>query len=100
MSRDPRRRPHVDDPPPGDHRLLLFFKHAAQVQFQEQELARIVLETGEDLPVNPKATLGDDARKLRGIPVTGVPGGMGGTMTDTDPYRTLEQKERRRARWE
>lgn len=96
-----RPKRHADDPPPGDGRLILALKHANQVQFQEQELARIVLETGETPPVNPKATVGDDARKLRGIPVTGVPGGLGGTITDTDPLKTLLEKERKRERhWE
>lgn len=92
------KRTRVDDPPAGDHRLSLWHKHAQENQRMEEELARIVLETGEDLPVNPKATLGDDARRLRGVPVTGVPGGLGGTMTDTDPLRTLMAKERKRAR--
>jgi hypothetical protein len=93
-----KRRSRVDDPPAGDHRLSLWHKHAQQTQYQEEELARIVLETGETPPVNPKATVGDDARKLRGIPVTGVPGGMGGTIADTDPLKTLLKKEQLRER--
>jgi len=93
-----KQRRGINQLPLGDARLNLWMKHARENQLMEEQLAEITIETGGDLPVNPKATLGDDARKLRGIPVTGVPGGMGGTMADTDPYRTLEQKERRRAR--
>lgn len=91
-----KRRARVDDPPAGDQRLLLWYKHAAEDQFMEEQLAQIVLETGEDLPVNPSAPPGDEKR-LRGIPVTG----FGGAIAGTNPEGELLARERRRARhWE
>lgn len=79
--------------PIGDTRLHLAAKHHAQEIHQEQELARIILETGEDLPTNPAALPGD-TRKLRGIPC--LARGIGGTITGTDPLRETIARERQR----
>lgn len=59
--------------------------HALQVMV---EIAR---DTGHDLPEN-KRRAGGDARALRGIPVTGVPGGLGGTMAQTQPEREVVRR--------
>jgi hypothetical protein len=49
-------------------------------------------EAGVDLPQTRKRAAGDP-KSLRGVPVTGVPGGMGGTMSDTQPERALIRRE-------
>lgn len=58
-------------------------------------LIEIARETGTDLPPARKVAAGD-RRALRGIPVTGVPGGMGGTMAETNPLAEVLRREARR----
>ena len=56
-----------------------------------QQLAEIVLETGGDLPVNPRALPGDPQR-LRGIPAIGGRGSVGGAIAGTRPGDSLKGK--------
>jgi len=63
-------------------------------------LIQIARETGVDLPPVKQHKIGDP-KALRGIPVTGVPGGIGGTIADTQPERaTIAKDERRRRRYD
>ena len=62
---------------------------ARQREFQRMERlkARILLEVGADLPEVQTVShvkIGDP-RALRGVPVVGVPGGMGGAIPGTRP---------------
>lgn len=53
----------------------------------ERLKARILLEVGADLPESSsiRAYAPGDPRRLRGVPVVGVPGGMGGAIPGTRP---------------
>jgi len=62
-----------------------------------QVLMEIARDTGSDLPKTTRRAAGDP-QALRGVPVTSVPGGIGGAMADTQPERALIAKERRRER--
>ncbi|HEX4521642.1 MAG TPA: hypothetical protein VH063_18855 [Gaiellaceae bacterium] len=61
----------------------------------EAELARITVETGGELPVNPNAPPGDE-RRLRGIPVTGFGGAIDGTAPEKETIARERRRERRR----
>jgi hypothetical protein len=77
-------------------RPLPRFELALQRRADEQKLARILIETGEDAPPETlaRATLAGDGRRLRGIPA--VSRGTSGAIAGTDPLRALLAKERRR----
>jgi hypothetical protein len=62
-------------------------------------LARIARETDATMPEKTAAgaTLGGDARRMRGLPCVGR-GGAGGAIAGTDPLRALLAKERGRRR--
>jgi hypothetical protein len=65
---------------------------ARKIEFDRMERlkARVLLEVGADLPeASPGMNTPGDARQLRGIPVVGVSGGMGGAMAGTRPGDNL-----------
>jgi hypothetical protein len=67
-------------------RLLPRFDRFAQEAEDAKKLARILLETGEPLPVRvSKSALPGDAHALRGLPAVGVRGGLGGAIAGTRP---------------
>lgn len=51
----------------------------------EQAIARAVRDAGAEAPPHPNRHLPGDAAKLRGIPVVGVRGGLGGHIRGTRP---------------
>lgn len=77
-----------DAPIAYDDRVLLWAKHRREAKIMDEQMAEIALEAGEELPeasTAPRATLSGDAWRLRGIPVVGVPGGLGGAIPGTRP---------------
>jgi hypothetical protein len=67
-----------------------------------KQLTEIARETGNDLTLLTekkfRASKSGDPRTLRGIPVVGVPGGMGGVIPGTNPLAALMQKQPREDR--
>lgn len=84
-------------------RLLPRFYAERQHVDQARKLARILLETGERLPVSADARrAAGDPHALRGIPAVGIKGGIGGAIAGTRPGDGLVDewvatKRRRRA---
>lgn len=77
-----------DAPIAYEDRALLWAKHRREALIMDKKMTEIALEVGEDLPeapTVPRATLSGDAWRLRGIPVVGVPGGIGGAIPGTRP---------------
>ncbi len=70
--------------------LLLAVKYAQLDRHNAQTLARIALETAAESPLalSPGATLGGDARALRGAPCVGrnVRGAIAGTSPHDLPF--------------
>lgn len=87
----------INELPLGDARLTLWLRRAHENQIMEQKLAEIVLETGNDIPVNPRAAPNDPVR-LRGVPVVGGRGALGGAIKGTQPLAEVLARERRRQR--
>lgn len=53
----------------------------------ERQIAKIIMETGGQTPTHPNShVLPGDPWKLRGIPVVGVHGGIGGAIPGTKPH--------------
>jgi hypothetical protein len=63
---------------------LVLKQHQVRVDL-ERQVHRIAIETSTDVPAHPKAQLPGDPWRLRGIPVVGVHGGIGGAMLGTRP---------------
>lgn len=61
----------------------------------ERAVARAVAESGEPLPAHPNHVLPGDHRRLRGIPVVGVKGGLGGAIPGSRPGQNLYNGEAR-----
>lgn len=51
----------------------------------EQAVAKAVREANADAPPHPNRALPGDPWRLRGIPVVGVRGGLGGAIMGTRP---------------
>lgn len=51
----------------------------------EQAIAKAVREAKADAPPHPNTHVPGDARALRGIPVVGVHGGIGGAIQGSRP---------------
>lgn len=64
-------------------------------EHSRQVMLEIARETGHDLPPSKRRAAGD-AKTLRGIPVSSVKGGLGGTAAGTQPEAALLRKERDR----
>lgn len=69
-----------------EHRLLPRFRRAVRDAAAAKAVAPVLLELGETLPaaVSSYAVPGDPFA-LRGLPVVGVRGGVGGAIADTRP---------------
>lgn len=70
-----------------EHRLLPRFRRAVRDAAAAKAVAPVLLELGETLPataVGAHAVPGDPFA-LRGLPVVGVRGGVGGAIADTRP---------------
>lgn len=79
---------------PDAHRLLPRFRQMRIDIRVARDVAAEMIETGEPIPKRaPKQRDPGDAHKLRGIPVVGVPGGLGGAIRDTSPGRSKELDE-------
>lgn len=65
--------------------ITLAQKHYEQARAFEQQQAKIALEVGDDVTPITAAHLPGDPRQLRGIPVVGVHGGLGGAIAGTRP---------------
>ncbi len=75
---------HLDEP----HHLLAFKYREQARRSQEHLLAVEVVEQGAtsaDPSAPVRGALPGDRAKLRGIPITGVHGGLGGTILGTNP---------------
>lgn len=68
-------------------RLLPRFDRARQDAEDAHKLARIMIETGEPLPIpdSSQAFIPGDPEALRGLPAVGVRGGFGGAIAGTRP---------------
>ncbi len=79
---------------PDTHRLLPRFRQMRDEICVGRQVAAQIIETGEAIPARkPKQRDPGDAFKLRGIPVVGVPGGLGGAIAHTSPGRSKELDE-------
>lgn len=79
---------------PETHRLLPRFRQDRTDIVVARRVAADMIETGRPIPKRaPKQRDPGDAHKLRGIPVVGVPGGLGGAIPDTSPGRSRELDE-------
>lgn len=72
-----------------ESRALRFMRRRTEDIELDRQLARIAIEVGADLPEAPSAPRAahrlDENERLRGIPVVGVKGGLGGAITGTRP---------------
>lgn len=71
-----------------EDRVLLWARRRHEAVIQDRRIAAIALEVGADLPeapAAPTATIPGDGYRLRGIPVVGVHGGIGGAIVGTRP---------------
>lgn len=78
--------------PRSTNPLSLWFTRKAWEDHIEGVKVAIARDTGVDLPPTKRVAAGD-RRQLRGIPVVGAPGGLPGTMSDTDPLGALLHEE-------
>ena len=92
-----RHRSALWDAPLGDDRLSLYLKHRRQEDHSRELLLEIARETGEDLPVTKSRAAGDPVA-MRGVPIAGTKGGLGGTILSTQPEAALMAKETHRER--
>jgi hypothetical protein len=75
----------------------LILKHALERQHSAQVQARIARETGttEPHPNNAQHGLPGDPWRLRGIPIVGVHGGIGGAINGSRPGTRLDNVRQR-----
>ena len=88
--------------PIGDNPLNRYLQiQALEAQLLKQ-LTELARETGNDLSLvtekKYRESKSGDPRTLRGIPVVGVAGGMGGVIPGTNPLAALMQKQPREGR--
>lgn len=65
--------------------ISLQMKHHQQAVDLERQQARIALEVGDDIEPRVGTVLPGDPFLLRGIPLVGVHGGLGGAIAGTRP---------------
>lgn len=85
------KRDSVNTAKLGDAPLNLWLRRRAADTELTRQVARIVLEAGEDMPTPTSATAAGDPRRLRGIPAIGY--GVGGALAGTQPEQALLHKE-------
>lgn len=80
------------------NRLLSKFRKAEMDREHEAMIAKAVLEACDPEPVvtSGPALKPGDRKRLRGIPVVGTPGGLGGAIAGTRP----DQLRHRTETWE
>jgi hypothetical protein len=83
--------------PIGDNPLNRFLQIQALENQLLKQLTELARETGNDLTLltekKYRASKSGDPRTLRGIPVVGVAGGMGGVIPGTNPLAALMEKQ-------
>jgi len=71
----------------GDNPLLLWLRRKREAEYQEAQMVDIAMKAGADVPDRTPAVgaAPGDPWLLRGIPVVGVHGGVGGAQRGTRP---------------
>lgn len=84
------RRNGVNEAPIAyENRLVMWARRHEEARIMDAQIVEIALEVGAALPPAPSApsaTIPGDAWRLRGIPVVGVKGGVGGAIPGTKPH--------------
>lgn len=87
-----RRTParSVDEAIPYESRVNRELRHRQELARIERRTEQIAGDSGADMPAQATVrregrTAGDEAQLLRGIPVVGVRGGLGGAILGTRP---------------
>ena len=66
--------------------LASWYRRAELHAEAERTIARVVLQAGHDAPPSKHTWTPGDAALLRGIPVVGVHGGIGGAIPGSKPH--------------
>lgn len=73
--------------------LFLWLDRKRSDAEHQRKVAKVLLDVGADMPESTStASAPGDNRRLRGVPVVGVKGGMGGAIAGTRPGDSLKRE--------